>query len=65
MSVNVSCEISVYEVNGQEVKGAGLPKMKVKSHWSMPSKVLLQMGDHQCTVLASDLLTAVKNATNV
>lgn len=38
--------------------------VRVHSHWNDPSLVVLNVGDEKRTVSASDLIAAVKNASN-
>nr|DAM52186.1 MAG TPA: hypothetical protein [Caudoviricetes sp.] len=38
--------------------------VRVHSHWNDPDLVVLNIGDEKRTVSASDLIAAVKNASN-
>lgn len=38
----------------------------IESHWNEPSKVVIELGNgDRITVVADDLLAAIKNATNI
>lgn len=65
--IEVQNIIPVYEIDGQEVKFAD-PKLRptigVASHWNRMDLVVIKIGDKNYTVVAGDLITAIKNATN-
>ncbi len=62
--IKVSNTISVYEVDGKESTGIGGPTIDVRSHWNRQSLVVLVLGDQSYTVVADDLVAAIRNATN-
>ena len=67
--INVRNEIKVYELHGRPVDDTVLsatiiPLFFVASHWNENSKVIITLGGEMVTVVASDLIAAIKNATN-
>jgi hypothetical protein len=62
--IEVVNHVHIYEENGEDIKGA-LPSLTVESHPIYGERVVLKWLDRQpVTVIASDLLAAIKNATN-
>lgn len=55
--ISVTCEVNVYEKDICE-------KVLVKNHWNQPEKIALWVDGREYIVLADDLITAIKNATN-
>jgi len=43
---------------------SGIRSLTVKSHWKDPEKIILLVEGCPVTVLAEDLLAAIKNSTN-
>jgi hypothetical protein len=62
--IKVRSEVSVYEVNGKEQAGLSRPKIAIESHWNRDALVTICIGDESVTVVATDLLAAIKNACN-
>lgn len=64
--MRVSNAIQAYEVNGDEVKGLPEPEdaVTVHSHWLRENLVVLRIGGESRTVKASELQSAIQNATN-
>jgi ABC-type bacteriocin/lantibiotic exporter with double-glycine peptidase domain len=66
--IKVVCEVEPYEMNGQEFEcklKSKKPLVKVESHWNRNEFVVLKFGNNDSfTVVASDLETAIRNATN-
>ena len=60
----VQSRIRIYERNGEDIKGE-LPTLKVSSHSIYGDRVVItDPAGVAITVIASDLLAAIKNATN-
>jgi hypothetical protein len=62
MSVNVRCEVSVLEVDGQPANIS--TKLYIKSHWVYNDRVVLSLphSDVSVTVTIADLLRALRSA---
>lgn len=63
--IKVRCEVDVYEVSGsdEDTRGLDMPKLVVESHYR-DALVVLRRGEHDAiTVVASDLIAAIQNAT--
>ena len=66
-------QIQLYEINGKETKTLD-PKIEICSHWNrnvfvvidLPEDVIKNMKNNKLTLTcaASDLIAAIKNATN-
>lgn len=63
--IKVTNEVNICELNGKEAPLAKRETLVVKSHWNMDRLVVLQIGDSEITVNASDLMAAIGNATHV
>ncbi len=64
--ITVTNEVTVYEVDGEELPPVGKgKKIIVTSHWNQKQKVNIIFGGKKLTVLANDLRTAIENATNI
>lgn len=62
--IKVTCEIPVYEVDGQAPAMSG-PGLAVRSHWNDPRMVVIETPNgEKVTVVARDLEAAIRNATN-
>ena len=64
MSVKVETEITLYELDGEEIPLEDV-SVKVSSHWNARELVVLKCGEHEYTVSALDLGKALENAQNV
>ena len=67
--IKVSNEVTVYELCGTPTDSSRLlatiiPLFTVESHWNEREKVVITIGGETVTVVASDLIAAIKNATN-
>lgn len=62
MTIKVTCEVKVYELNDHESKPLDPLVVKVQSHWNYDDFVVLQVNDVRYTVSGRDLIRAVKNA---
>ena len=65
--IQVSSVIYVYEEDGKptsEMSRDVIRLFLVKSHWNETEKVIIHVDGKEWTVLADDLIAAVKNATN-
>lgn len=60
MSVEVKCEVTVYEQDGTETTRA--PDLVVRSHWSRENMVVVEFGGSRVTVAADDLQAAIGKA---
>lgn len=59
--INIKCEVKVYE---REYSNDPEEKVIVESHWNEPDKVVIYINGIGRVVVASDLIIAIKNATN-
>jgi hypothetical protein len=67
MSIKVESEVKIYEVKHAPVNGSGLLVLTIASHWNDDRRVVISFpneGSGSITVLAADLIAAIKNATN-
>jgi len=62
--IKVSNELKLLEIDGKAESGLDCPKMVVRSHWNRDSLIVLLVNGVSYTVSASDILAAIKNATN-
>ena len=62
--IDVNSKVRVYEVNGKEVEIGKTKSISVSSHWNYSNWVVLKVGNRRLTVVARDLIEAIKNATN-
>lgn len=51
-------EVPVYDLEGEGIT------FTVKNHWNCSDKIVLMFENKEITVVANDLLAAIKNATN-
>jgi len=62
--IKVLTEVKLYEVDGHDAPiSSEIHPLLVLSHWNRDSMVRLKHGTLDITVLASDLTTAITNAT--
>jgi len=63
--IKVTNEVEPYEVDGNESSGLKSSKdlLIVESHWNRDSFVVLKYKGKSITVIASDLNSAISNAT--
>ena len=64
MSVNVTSEITVYELNGEEILDCRKLTISVQSHTTKNRSVVVVVDGSRFTVRARDLQVAIENATN-
>jgi hypothetical protein len=66
MAIKVTSIVRVYEINGKEAAYLENHGLKICSHWNNPDRIELTFGDEsqKLTILAADLIAAIKNATN-
>ena len=60
-------ELDIYEIDGKEVLFAEKKEQKVRisNHWNLSRMVVIYTPDgKQLTVIASELIRAINNATN-
>lgn len=65
--IKVESKVEIYEVAGKDTDNMnkGRPVLKVSGHWNRNTMVVLQVGEQETiSVVASDLLAALQNATN-
>ena len=65
--IYVTCKVKVYEMRGEstaEMEGKDIPSFLVISHWNEKNKVVFSVGGQTVTVIADDVIAAIKNATN-
>lgn len=62
--VKVEQTIRVYELDGKDVTIGEQVEIGINSHWNRDSIVEIRVGQHRYGVLASDVQTAIENATN-
>lgn len=62
--IKTESEIEVYEVDDVEVSVGKEKKVYIASHWNRRDFIVLKYKGKKLTVLASDLICAVNNATN-
>jgi hypothetical protein len=61
--ISVHSGVNVYEFSGEKVP-PGNYVLHVEAHWNCDRMVILQFKDLRISVSATDLLEAIKNATN-
>lgn len=60
--IKVQNRVTVYEINEKDTTTS---ELMVFSHWNDPNRIILQFDqDKRYTVLASDIIEAIKNAQN-
>lgn len=64
MSINVSNEVRVCEVEGRETSIREKEHIIVRSHWNRRDLVVLEVAGTSLAVAACDLREAVANVTN-
>lgn len=58
-------KLKCYEVNGEEQTGSCYPVLEINSHWPYSDRIILVTPKgEKLTVLASDLIKAIRNAQN-
>lgn len=58
MAIKVTNELSTYDEPSKT-------PVRIHSHWNEPKKIVIEfLGGEKRTVIASELLAAIKNATN-
>ena len=65
--IKVTNEIKLYELYGKQMDklfDTVIPLFIVESHWNEGGKVVVTLGGETVTVVASDLIAAIQNATN-
>lgn len=62
--IKVRNEVKVYEHNGEDVALLENRFVDVVSHWNNNRQVVLVINGERYTVLADDLICAIRNATN-
>lgn len=63
--IEVQSTLPIYEIDGRELAGPRLQDaVVVRSHWNRTDLVVIRIGDKHYTVVAGDLIAAIKNATN-
>ena len=62
--IKVVNEVEIYEIGNGVEAASGTKPLLVQSHWNLPERVILKRGTMEITVLADDLIAAIKNATN-
>lgn len=60
--IKVEQRVPVYEIDGKDA--VALEEVKILSHWNRPEFVVLDADQKKFTLLAGDLLAAIKNAGN-
>lgn len=60
--MEVKTKIKIYEINGDEISGKFI--LEVISHWNMTDRIVLKIAGDGYTVIAEDLIMAIKNAQN-
>ena len=63
--IQVKNEIRVYEVDDKDVGFKEGPEFTVENHWNQTAYVVVSIDGKKYTVVAADLMAAIKNATNV
>ena len=58
MTMKVTCRVETYDDPAK-------PSILVHSHWNEHSKVVLEVNGEKLTIVADDLIAAVKNCTNI
>lgn len=61
--MKVTTEIRVYEINEVDT-GTEEVSILIESHWNLTDRVILRIGNTNYTVIAEDLIMAIKNAQN-
>ena len=61
--LKVSSIVNVYELDDKDVDWQK-NSIIVKSHWNQDTFIVLVVGEHSYTVVASELKAAIQNATN-
>ncbi len=61
--VDIRQTIQIYEEDDEELSGGG-KLLGIDSHWNRNDMVILVIGRKKYTVVADDLILAVKNAMN-
>jgi hypothetical protein len=62
--IEVINKVQIYEKGGEDVPPGKDAYLTIKSHWNLSERVILRFGKTELTVLAKDLIAAVKNAQN-
>ena len=63
--INVTCTIGIYEINSKDSDPLE-EKLIIESHWNCEDRICLTInGKDEITVIANDLIEAIRNATNV
>ena len=59
-------EINIYEIDEVEVKSIeNETQLSIKSHWNYGDRIILKgLDNKEITVIASELIRAINNATN-
>ena len=62
--VKTRAEVHVYEFGGHEIRpGEEVRTVAIKTHWVRDERVVLAIGDDEYTVVASDLVLAVRRCS--
>lgn len=56
--------ININEINGEDIKLSAREELQIESHWNYKDRVVLIFGDKKITVLADELIYAIKNSCN-
>lgn len=63
--ITVINEVKVYEIDDKELQPVGDETLVITSHWNSKQRVNIITNGRKITVIASDLKTAIENATNI
>lgn len=58
--MEVRTKIKIYEIDEISVNST----LEVISHWNMTDRIVLKISGNEYTVIAEDLIIAIKNAQN-
>ena len=64
MSIKVSNELKVYEINGVKMIAIPQPTITIRSYWNGDDRVVLEIDGKSYTLIARELEVAIRNATN-
>lgn len=63
--IKVKNEVKVYECNGKDTACLDNALIGIESHWNDNNKIVLVACGERYTIVAEDLICAIKNATNI
>lgn len=62
--IDVTSDVTVYELDGKETSMASRPKIQVASHERYSANIVLVVDGKRYTVSLKDIEAAIKNASN-